>query len=166
MNPHSETLLSQVHPMLAERIKAIAYNLETQGITIVVVQGLRTVEQQDKLYAQGRTAPGKIVTNAKGGQSWHNYGLAVDCAPQNTDTSIDWNASHPQWKAMEEAGVAMGLTSGANWTRFVDAPHFQMTGDFPENAPDERARELMASGGLRAVWDAVVPIVDVPEVEA
>lgn len=166
MNPHSEKLLSEVHPMLAARIQAIASNLATQGITIIVVQGLRTVEQQDALYAQGRTTSGKIVTNAKGGQSWHNYGLAVDCAPENPDGSIDWNASHPTWKAMEKAGVDMGLTSGANWLRFVDAPHFQMTGDFPENAPDDRARELLASGGLRAVWDAVVPLVDTPEVNA
>jgi hypothetical protein len=63
------------------------------------------------------------------------------------------------------AGVDMGLVSGANWLRFVDAPHFQMTGDFPENAPDDKARELLASGGLRAVWDAVVPLVDTPSVD-
>ncbi len=165
MNPHSELLLSQVHPMLAARIQAMASNLETQGIKIVVVQGLRTVEQQDKLYAQGRANPGKIVTNAKGGQSWHNYGLAVDCAPENSDGTVDWNAAHPSWKAMEKAGVDMGLVSGATWTRLVDAPHFQMTGDFPENAPNDQARELLASGGLRAVWDAVVPLVDTLSVD-
>lgn len=165
MNPHSEALLDKVNPFLAAKVRAMADNLATQGITIIVVQGLRTIEEQDALYAQGRTTPGKIVTNAKGGQSWHNFGCAVDCAPLNPDGSIDWNANHPQWKAMEAAGTAMGLVSGANWVRFVDAPHFQLTGKFPEGAPDTEARELFKTGGLRAVWDAIVPLVDVPEVE-
>ena len=39
---------------------------------------LRTFKEQDDLYSQGRTRPGKIVTNAKGGDSYHNYGLAID----------------------------------------------------------------------------------------
>lgn len=162
MNPHSEALLSKVNPVLAARIQAVASNLASQGITIIVCQGLRTVEEQDALYAQGRTTPGKIVTNAKGGQSWHNFGLAVDCAPENPDASIDWNASHPQWKAMEAAGVKMGLVSGANWVRIVDAPHFQMTGRFPEAAPDTEVRELYKSGGLEAVWNEIIPLVDTP----
>jgi peptidoglycan LD-endopeptidase CwlK len=165
MNAHSEALLSKVNPVLAARIQAVASSLAAQGITIIVVQGLRTVEEQDALYAQGRTSPGKIVTNAKGGQSWHNFGLAVDCAPENPDNSIDWNASHPQWKAMEAAGVKMGLVSGANWVRIADAPHFQMTGRFPEAAPDTETRELFKTGGLEAIWNEIVPLVDTPEVE-
>lgn len=157
MNPHSEALLSKVNPVLAAKVRAMSAALSAQGITIIVVQGLRTVEEQDALYAQGRTTPGKIVTNAKGGQSWHNLGCAVDCAPLNPDGTIDWNASHPAWKAMEVEGVKVGLVAGANWVRFVDAPHFQLTGKFPEGAPDTEARELFASGGLQGVWDAIMP---------
>lgn len=155
MNPHSEALLAQVNPVLAAKVKTMAANLAAQGITLIVSQGLRTIEQQDALYAQGRTAPGKIVTNAKGGQSWHNFGCAVDCDPLNPDGTIDWNAQHPAWKAMEAAGVAVGLVAGANWVRFVDAPHFQLTGRFPEGAPDTEVRELYNTGGLEAVWDAI-----------
>lgn len=165
MNPHSEALLAQVNPVLAAKVKMMAANLEAQGITIIVVQGLRTIEEQDALYAKGRTTPGKIVTNARGGQSWHNYGCACDCAPLNPDGSIDWNASHPQWKAMEAAGMAVGLVSGANWVRFVDAPHFQLTGKFPEGAPDTETRELFKTGGLQAVWDAIMPLSDTTEVQ-
>lgn len=48
------------------------------GIKLRVAQATRTIAQQNALYAQGRTAPGRIVTNAKGGESYHNYGLAID----------------------------------------------------------------------------------------
>ena len=128
--------------------------MAVQGETIAVVQGLRTVQQQDALYAQGRTTPGKEVTNAPGGYSWHNMGLAVDCAPLE-GIVVDWDANHPAWKQMEESGVSLGLTSGANWVRLVDAPHFQITGRFPEGAPDDEVRAIFDAGGLQAVWDEV-----------
>src|SRR5262249_39788251 len=107
------------------------------------------------LYEQGRTTPGRIVTNAPGGHSWHNFGCAVDLYPFNPDGTIDWNSSHPQWKRMEEVGVSLGLTSGANWVRLVDAPHFQLTGRFPENAPDDEARMIYQDEGAQAFWNEV-----------
>ncbi len=58
---------------------------------------------------------------------------------------------------MEVEAVKVGLVSGANWVRFVDAPHVQLTGKFPEGAPDTEVRELFASGGLQGVWDAILP---------
>lgn len=155
MNQSSQDRLKLVWPVLAENIYQLSTALIHEGIYIAVVQGLRTVEEQDALYAQGRTAPGKIVTNARGGQSWHNFGLAVDCAPVNPYASIDWNASHPQWKRMEELGVSLGLTSGARWAHLPDAPHFQLTGAWPEAEPTDEVRELCAQGGLKAVWDAL-----------
>jgi peptidoglycan LD-endopeptidase CwlK len=154
VDANSETRLSFVYPGLADKVRQLADLLKKQGVTIIVVQGLRTGEEQDKLYAQGRTTFGKVVTNARGGWSWHNFGLAVDCAPLEA-SMIDWNASHPAWKQMEEAGVSLGLTSGANWLRLKDAPHFQLTGRFPEAAPDDEVRALAKAGGLQAVWDAL-----------
>ena len=155
LDAHSETRLSQVYPVLADKIRKLYDMLLVEGITIVVVQGLRTIDEQNALFAQGRSTPGKIVTNARGGQSWHNYGCAVDCAIQNLDRSIDWNASHPSWKRMEEVGVSLGMTSGANWKRIVDAPHFQITGRFPEGAPDAEVQQLLQENGIQAVWDAI-----------
>ena len=60
-------------------------------IQLRVTQGLRTIAEQDELYAQGRTKPGKIVTNAKGGKSNHNSGLAIDVCIVNCDGSPDLN---------------------------------------------------------------------------
>jgi peptidoglycan L-alanyl-D-glutamate endopeptidase CwlK len=154
MNTSSEARLQQVNPALAAKIHALAAQLLTEGIVIIVMQGMRTWAEQDALYAQGRTTPGKIVTNAKGGQSYHNLGCAVDCAPLIHDTSVDWNANHPQWKRMEELGVSLGLVSGANWVRLVDAPHFQLTGRFPVGAPNDEARQLFQQSP-ETLWNEI-----------
>lgn len=156
LDPHSEARLQPLYPRLASTIRQLAMMLEQEGITICVVQGLRTIAEQQSLYEQGRSTPGRIVTNAPGGHSWHNFGLAVDCAIKNLDGSIDWDASHPAWHRMESVGVSLGLTSGANWVRIVDAPHFQITGRFPEGAPNDEARAIAASeSGLAALWAEV-----------
>src|SRR6185369_5836350 len=77
----SKERLSKVHPLLAEKVKQLIESLEREGLNIQVVQGLRTFAEQDVLFAKGRTTPGPKVTNAKGGQSNHNFGLACDICP-------------------------------------------------------------------------------------
>jgi peptidoglycan LD-endopeptidase CwlK len=162
MNTASQDRLKLVYPKLATKIYQLSTLMAAEELFITVAQGLRTVEEQDALFAKGRDEHGavinkaQIVTNARGGNSYHNYGLAVDCYPVDKESGgVDWNPSHPDWKRMESLGVSLGLTSGANWIRIVDAPHFQLTGRFPVGAPDDEVRELYKSGGLQAVWAAV-----------
>lgn len=159
MDEISESRLAEVHPRLAMKVCLIADILEHEGIEIRVVQGLRTVQQQDALYAMGRTEPGKIVTNCPGGKSYHNFGLAVDCVPSSQDPTKpfapDWNESHPVWKRMIEVAESMDLDCGATWRTFKDFPHFQFTGPFPRGEPNDELREIFQQGGLPAVWDAV-----------
>lgn len=150
MDAISEARLAEVMPALAERIRQLAQTLEAENIAIRVVQGLRTWADQDKLYAIGRTLPGKVVTNAKGGESWHCYGCAVDVAPFD-DGVPDWNASHPAWRRIVEVGVSLGLESGVSWH---DLPHFQLSGAFPPT-PDQKVKDLYVNVGRQAVWDAV-----------
>jgi peptidoglycan LD-endopeptidase CwlK len=92
-------------------------------IKLRVTQGLRTFEEQDALYAQGRTATGTIVTNAKGGQSYHNYGLAIDVVEIKDGKAI-WDTS---WPRISEIGISHGFEWGGNFKSFPDKPHFQMT---------------------------------------
>lgn len=159
MDSVSVARLQLVHPGLADKITLMASMLEAEGILIRVVQGLRSWAEQDKLYAQGRTAPGKIVTNCQGGHSYHNFGLAVDCVPSQFGPgqafNPDWNPDHPSWKRMSAVGQSLGLDSGATWRTFPDAPHFQLTGAMPEGQPNDEARALFFNGGLPAVWAAV-----------
>jgi peptidoglycan LD-endopeptidase CwlK len=155
----SEERLQPLHPVLEAKVRAMAAALWAQGIAIRVVQGLRTVEEQDTLYASGRTAPGKIVTNVRGGYSYHNFGLAVDCVPSlnppGAEYQPDWNPESTRYAAMVAAGVAQGLDAGADWETFKDHPHFQLTGAWPVEEPPDEARAAMQDGGLPAVWQAM-----------
>lgn len=138
-------------PALAVLIRELGDRLEYENITIRVTQGLRTLEEQNALFDQGRILPGKIVTNAKGGESWHNFGCACDVAPFDDDIP-DWNLGHPAWSRIVLVGQSLGLRSGVSWK---DEPHFELTGPYPPDVPDE-IRNLFASGGLEAVWAAVL----------
>lgn len=157
MDANSEARLSEVHPKLAEKVRSMAEMLALENIDIRVVQGLRTWDEQAKLYAQGRDgignviSPKQVVTNAKPGHSYHNLGLAVDVAP--FDGGIpDWNNNHPAWKRIVAIGETVGLISGSEWRTFPDWPHFQLTGRLP-TSPDDAVRAAYATGGMQAVWD-------------
>lgn len=87
---------------------------------------LRTPAEQDTLYAQGRTKPGNIVTNARGGQSMHNYGVAADFAFKNAKWQVSWNPT--LFTQLGAFARTIGLEWGGDWKSFPDKPHFQYTG--------------------------------------
>ena len=105
---------------LAERLINECKNL---GYQVTITQTLRTIEEQDALYAQGRTKPGNIVTKAKGGYSLHNFGVAFDICPI-VNGKAAWNDT-ALFKKIGEIGVSLGLEWGGTWTSFPDLPHFQ-----------------------------------------
>ncbi|MGG3958436.1 M15 family metallopeptidase [Bhargavaea massiliensis] len=123
---HAEKKLVGVHPLVATKARQLIERAYREGINVIITQGLRTVEEQNELYAQGRTKPGKIVTNAKGGYSYHNYGLAFDFAILNADGSVNWNIDE-KWKRVGALGKSLGLEWGGDWPSFKDYPHFQYT---------------------------------------
>ena len=100
---------------------------------------LRTFAEQDALYAQGRTKPGAVVTKAKGGQSYHNYGLAVDIVllidtdGNGTFETASWDGKtdfDKDGKSDWQEIVAIFNRHGWEWVgdwRFKDDPHFQKT---------------------------------------
>lgn len=91
----------------------------------------RSSEEQDELYAQGRTKPGNIVTRAKGGTSYHNYGLAIDiCTLENGKP--DFGAMNARFEKIAES---YGLEWGGNWTH-KDLPHFELRMEFKEDCSD------------------------------
>ena len=157
----SNARLAEVHPLLALKVRQLEQLLNAEGIDISVVQGMRTWAEQDALYAQGRTTPGPIVTNARGGESAHNFGYAADCAPMTKDLkAVDWDASHPSWKRMEELAGKVGLSSGANWVRFVDAPHLYLA-NLPAT-PTAEMRQVLLNEGLKAFWDEFIKSGETP----
>lgn len=149
MNTATETRLAKVHPELARRVRDLITALALQGHTVEVVQGLRTFAAQDALFAQGRTKPGPVVTQARGGQSNHNYGLAVDLCPF-VNGKPDWNAKPAVWFAIGTEAVKQGLEWGGNWKKFIDKPHVQLGG-----LSVAQCQSLYKGGGLEKVWAAV-----------
>ena len=113
------TLLQEVQPYARALIAKAAAN----GITIKVISGLRTYDEQNDLYAQGRTTTGKIVTNARGGYSNHNFGIAFDIGVFEGNKYLD---DSPKYKAVGVLGADLGLEWGGNWKTIQDEPHFQL----------------------------------------
>ncbi len=155
MDTISESRLAQVNPLLDAKIHAVAEAMEHEGYVLRVTQGMRTWLEQDGLYAQGRTLPGQIVTNAKGGESWHNFGCAVDLVPMEKNLP-DWNVMHPVWQRMVAIGKLVGLYSGSDFVCIKDWPHFQLTGRFGVS-PDNEARQIYLEQGAAAFWGTIQP---------
>lgn len=122
-----EDLHPDFQPIAREIIKRVNQKI-TSGWEAFITDGLRDMEEQRRIYAQGRTAPGKIVSNAKPGQSPHNFGLAIDVAfKRKSDGKVAWLY---QFYDNYVAPVArsLGCDWGGDWKDFVDRPHIQMSG--------------------------------------
>ncbi|MBO9571609.1 MAG: M15 family metallopeptidase, partial [Chitinophagaceae bacterium] len=115
--------IATLHTSVQNKMKEFILKADNRfGIKLRVTDGFRSVEQQDKLYAQGRTAPGNRVTNARGGYSNHNFGLAVDVVPMvNGKPNFESN----QYPLIGRIGQSVGLEWGGSWKTILDQPHFQ-----------------------------------------
>lgn len=97
--------------------------LKKAGIRVMMTDGFRSPEEQDKLYARGRTIPGRKITNARGGYSWHNFGLAADYA-FIVNGKVTWNGP---WQTFGRIAKECGLEWGGNFKSITDRPHVQWT---------------------------------------
>lgn len=109
-----------LRPLVARKRDALIAAALKAGMPIRVTEGVRSCSRQNELYAQGRTTPGRIVTNARCGESMHQYGVAFDVVFRNTGYEGDW-------RALGAMGKKLGLEWGGDWVAFVDRPHFQLT---------------------------------------
>lgn len=100
------------------------------GVDLLIYCTRRDNEEQNGLYAIGRTLPGKIVTNARAGESAHNpddEGLAAayDCVPLIHGKPM-WDGKHPAWQIVIKRGEEAGLLASARWTgKLKEQAHFQ-----------------------------------------
>jgi peptidoglycan L-alanyl-D-glutamate endopeptidase CwlK len=118
--------LDDLAPPAKQRAEAFIAAAKAKGIDLLVTSTYRDSESQDALYAQGRTAPGAIVTRAKAGQSWHNWRCALDVVPLVNGKAI-WD-DQAVWKQVGEIGKSCGLEWAGDWKTFKEYPHFQYTG--------------------------------------
>lgn len=138
MDKYTQERIALLHPRVREEVKAIITECDkvlTGRAKIRITQGLRSFKEQDALYAIGRTKPGKKVTNARGGQSIHNYGFAVDICliidgkTASWDTTKDWdNDQVADWYECVKIFAKFGWDWGGNWKKNKDLPHFDKRG--------------------------------------
>lgn len=142
---------ADLHPAyraLAEAAMATAdFVAQKQGLRARMTQGIRTVAQQDKLYAQGRTIPGQIVTYVRGGESWHNYGLAFDIGvfTENFKKYVG-NSTVYTDIGIAIAGQYPDIVWGGKFPKyfggtFIDKPHFEY---HPGYSVEGGARQVIA----------------------
>lgn len=134
--------INLLHPAIREEVKEIYAEIceALKGKALCRFSyTLRTYAEQNALYAQGRTAPGPVVTQARGGRSYHNFGLAIDIvlvvdkdsngsfetASWDTKTDFDGDGKS-DWQEAVNIFKQHGYTWGGDW-KFVDKPHFEKT---------------------------------------
>lgn len=124
---NTNSKISKLHPKIRCAVKNFINEVESEmGIKLRVIQGLRTYAEQNALYAQGRTKKGAVVTRAKGGQSNHNFGVAIDVAEIKNGT-IDWKEQEKVLPKIAPIGKKWGFSWGGDWKSIIDKPHFEMT---------------------------------------
>lgn len=138
MDKPTQQRIQALHPTVRDEVLKIVADCDkalTGKSKIRITQGLRTIPEQDGMYAQGRTAPGKKITNAKGGQSIHNYGFAVDICliidgkEASWETAKDWdNDGIADWMECVAIFARYGWVWGGSWKTFKDMPHFEKRG--------------------------------------
>jgi len=134
--------LNGLNPYVKKKAEQLVKNANARlkNYKMRITEAYRSKAEQDALYAKGRTVPGSIVTNAKGGQSMHNYGLAIDFALFTADgkkafwdTRVDSDKDgKADWMEVVEEAKKLGFEWGGDWKNFKDYPHFQMLGGLTE----------------------------------
>jgi peptidoglycan L-alanyl-D-glutamate endopeptidase CwlK len=122
-----------LHPDVVQKAELVRQIAAEQGILIRYTDGYRSFDQQDALYNQGRTTEGPVVTNARGGQSYHNYGLAIDFVLTDHYGNAHWELDRDingngvsDWEDVGNIAKSVGFTWGGDWESFPDYPHLQL----------------------------------------
>jgi len=136
--------IKQIHPKLRENLlKDYMYVNEKilgKGVRLRFAYTYRTPEEQNQLYALGRTKKGSKVTNSQAWQSIHQYGLAFDIVlllDKNGDGIFEeasWDIMKdfdkdgtPDWTEVADYFQSKGWNYGGTWKNFKDYPHFEYT---------------------------------------
>ena len=126
-------------------VTAAEQAMEKHGVKVEVISGLRSWAAQAALFAQGRTKPGHIVTKARPGSSWHNYGLAIDLGLFSNGVYLDEVDPKRADRLYQEIGsiaAKHGIEWAGNWKSFTETPHFQVTFGLTLSAARQRLQEV------------------------
>lgn len=135
----------KIHPALVTRLEKFLKAAWQDGARVIVQEGYRDHKKQDELFKKGG------VTNARGGDSYHNYGLAVDVVFLDEKNRLSWSPRH-DWKRLGELGKKFGLKWGGDFSKLKDLCHFE----YHPKLTIKDLKALYREGQLPKVWQAVV----------
>lgn len=118
--------MTDLNPKVAAMCSEFINRCKAQGIDVIITSTYRDGASQDALYAQGRTTAGKKVTNARAGQSYHNWRVAFDFVPIVNGKAV-WN-DDALWTKCGEIAEGIGLEWAGRWVKFKEMAHCQYTG--------------------------------------
>lgn len=144
-----DELPEALHPKVEEKAETLIEKAEAEDIDIKITDDFRSINEQDGLFSKGRTLPGQIVTNAKGGESYHNYGLAIDYALE-VDGEVIWDVEYDgndngesDWFEVADIAKDLGFEWGGDWDGFKDHPHLEMNFDYSIRELQKEYRDLI-----------------------
>jgi len=135
----------QLHPKLTSRVEKLLLEARDHGLNVFIFEGHRSIKKQNYLFQNGSG-----VTRARGGDSFHNYGLAADIVFYDQKGNPSW-AEHHDWKKLGKIGKKWGLTWGGDFKKINDRTHF-------EYHPGLKLRDVMETykkQGIKGVWDEI-----------
>lgn len=118
--------IEDLHPRVQSLAHAFIEQCKANGIEVIITSTYRDNESQNALYSLGRTVAGKKLTNAKGGQSFHNYRLAFDFVPVKYGKAL-WNDAN-LFTECGKIAESLGLEWAGRWKKFKELAHCQFTG--------------------------------------
>jgi peptidoglycan L-alanyl-D-glutamate endopeptidase CwlK len=141
LSSHNQAQIKKLHPKVRPyAVTLVVLAKREHGIDLHITATYRSCAEQNALYAQGRTTSGKVVTNARCGFSFHNFGVALDAVP--LIGGIPSWAEGPHWQKLGALGKRIGFEWGGDWKGMVDRPHYEM--DFGYSLSE--FREMVAAG--------------------
>jgi peptidoglycan L-alanyl-D-glutamate endopeptidase CwlK len=165
----SESRINSIHESVQPLARALIEAAAREGISLVVNSGFRSIAEQDRLYAKGRTTKGGIVTGVKGGGSWHNFGLAFDVAmvspgPKPPKGTRSWPPGKEEWRIIGGIGESLGMKWGGSFSNLWDPGHFEYhPGITKKQALEENKRPAIPNVPL-PIGDVAAPTPEWPSV--
>jgi peptidoglycan L-alanyl-D-glutamate endopeptidase CwlK len=145
--------INKLHPELLKIVPVFLDKCKAAGLPVMITETFRTKEEQDALYAQGRTKPGKIVTRARYPYSAHCWGVAFDFC--RNVKGREWDNSDSFFHKVGSIGVSLGLEWGGNWKSFVDLPHLQLKKFMPQGTTAWLIQKYGAPCNFIASWETI-----------
>lgn len=144
-DPKGILVSGELHPEFSKKIETLLKRAQKQGLPVFLFEGFRSIKRQKKLFNSD-----KKVTNARGGNSLHNYGLAADIVFYDKKGNPSW-AEHHDWKTLGALGKKLDLIWSGDFKSISDRAHFE----YHPDTKLKEIKEIFREDGLKGLWEKI-----------